>query len=440
MQRMRSIITLAVILGLTVFGVSQFYIKTGYQKQLEASYQRAFRELSVHINHLETELAKLQVANSATQRADILANILRLVYAAQANLGQLPITGVSLSRIENLLAQAQSMAVNTLRENTVSSPDLQMRTTKLYQQLQYLNSGLQSELQKHEQSTSWVSWKNYLQTSITRSSNIEPGERYPLMQALVMLEDGMERFSDSDFASELSRLKGPLPQGDPITQQQAVEIAQSFLPMEVKDNQLTVTANTTGELPTYTVSTTVNQAAVTLEIAQNGGHVLWMTNSRSVNQSLLSMAEMLEHAQRFLTERGFPELALVGTDTRFNRMVCSFVVVDKDVLIYPRQLKVQVAADNGEIVGFQGLTYHSYTELSPHQPTLTVAEAQAKLAANTAVVEQHLALILNDNFTEVLTYQFRVNYGDDQFLIYINADTGVEEKIIRVEPQESISW
>ena len=46
----------------------------------------------VHIDSLEAELSKLQVANSVQQQFDSTANLLRLVYASQANLGQLPST------------------------------------------------------------------------------------------------------------------------------------------------------------------------------------------------------------------------------------------------------------------------------------------------------------------------------------------------------------
>lgn len=88
-----------------------------------------------------------------------------------------------------------------------------MRTqfARLYEQIQYVNSELQSQLALGERSTSWVSWRKFIQASISQAAEVAPGDRYPLMQALLMIEDGMERFADSDFPSELGRLKGPLP-------------------------------------------------------------------------------------------------------------------------------------------------------------------------------------------------------------------------------------
>ena len=80
----------------------------------------------------------------------------------------------------------------------------------MYQQVQFVNGELQTQLALGERRTSWVDWRRYVQTSISRVA-VEPDERYPLMQALVMIEDGMDRFTDSDFASELERLRDHCP-------------------------------------------------------------------------------------------------------------------------------------------------------------------------------------------------------------------------------------
>ena len=107
-------------------------------------------------------------------------------------------------------------------------------------------------------------------------------------------------------------------------------------------------------MPTYTVTaTSAEQNPVTIEIAKQGGHVLWMTNPRVVREQQLSQAEMIKAAEQFLKERAFPEVELVDANFNFNRLLCSFAPVDDGILIYPRQLKVQVAADNGEIVGIK---------------------------------------------------------------------------------------
>ena len=156
MQRLKNLLLLISILALIIFSLTQFYTRQAYQQQLEANYQRAFRELTVHINGIEEELAKIQVVNSVELQAEIWANILRLVYSAQANLGQLPLIGLNLSRIVHLVASIQDKAVVVTRRNIRNETQVEETTlTELYLQVKYVNSELQKQLAEKGQTANW---------------------------------------------------------------------------------------------------------------------------------------------------------------------------------------------------------------------------------------------------------------------------------------------
>jgi hypothetical protein len=61
-------------------------------------------------------------------------------------------------------------------------------------------------------------------------------------------------------------------------------------------------------------------------------------------------------------------------------------------------------------------------------------EARKRLSHRLHVVQQRLTLIPLEDLTEALAYEFRGKLGDTDFLIYINALTGDEEKIMQVIP------
>ncbi len=436
-------LSLALILLLAGFGISQFYAGQAYKQQLEAQYQRAFRELAFHINGIEMELAKADVASSAEQTADSWANILRLVYAAQANLGQLPVSGLQLSRIEHFLAQVQNEIVAFARES-LRYPGRadSIGLKQMYQQAQYLNGEMQNELAARERETSWTSWERYFRTSITRSSNIEPGDRNPLMQSLMMIEDGMRRFPDSSFPGEINRLKAPIITGNQISPEDAITVAREFL-ADLGDNRdFQVVNESQGELRTFTVqaSPLVQGSNLTVEISQHEGLVLWMTNPRGVERDGISLEESKRRAQDFLIQRDFPPVEIVSWDQYRNRTTIGFVPVWQDALIYPQPLKVQVAMDTGEILGFQAFAYHGFQRERDLQPLLSRGEAESKVRTTGLISGPRLAVILNASFQEVLAYEFRIQRQDDQFLVYINANTGHEEKINRVQPGEVTSW
>ena len=188
MQRIKTpvIFTLIVILAA---GGSQYYANRAYRLQLEAGYRRAFRELAVHIDGMETELSKLLVANSPTQQFGGLANVLRLVYAAQANLGQLPIHGLNLARIENLLARVQAVAVDAAQGMHETKPLNAVRNelSQLYEQVRYVNNELQAQLALGEHKPSWTVRGGFMYASLLSPAETAFGEQQPLMQALLMI-------------------------------------------------------------------------------------------------------------------------------------------------------------------------------------------------------------------------------------------------------------
>lgn len=440
MRTLEKWVVLGLLLGAVVFGVTQFYLRQAYEQHLEADYNRAFQELSVHVNGLEVELAKVQVSSSSERQVDSLANIMRLVYAAQANLGQLPIGGLNLSKIEALLANIQDHTVaftkKALRGEIVQDYS---GLTELYAMIKYVNQQLQTDLNQDQNRTSWVSWRHYFQTAVAKTDDVQ-SQDYPLVQSLVMIEDGMQRFSTERFPGELARLGVEPLSGERLSKEAAVVTAQEFLQALATDRQLTVTNEGSGQNPTYTVTASAtNMDPIMVEVAQNGGAVLWLTNPREVAQSNLSPEQLVTKATEFLAQRGITNVKQVGIDNLQNRTIISFVPQQDNVLIYPQQLKVQVAQDTGEIVGYQGLAYNTYQNGRILNPKLDVTQAQSRLQPDRTVLDQRLTVILDSSFSEVLCWEFRIEQGDNQFLVYINAENGYEEKIIRVERGESIS-
>ncbi len=96
---------------------------------------------------------------------------------------------------------------------------------------------------------------------------------------------------------------------------------------------------------------------VVLDVSVTGGHVVWMLTKRDVAASRISLEEAVERARRFLEERGFGEMEPTYAGAAENVAVIPFVRIQDGVRIYPDQVKVSVALDDGEVVGFEALGY-----------------------------------------------------------------------------------
>jgi germination protein YpeB len=107
------------------------------------------------------------------------------------------------------------------------------------------------------------------------------------------------------------------------------------------------------------------------------------------------------------------------------------------VLIYPDLLKVKVALDNGEIVGFDAYQYiMSHRKRDIPKPKLTEAEARKKVSGRLNVERVKLAIIPLPGDKEQLCYEFKGKYNQSDYFVYINADTGYEENILKIIKDE----
>jgi len=91
-----------------------------------------------------------------------------------------------------------------------------------------------------------------------------------------------------------------------------------------------------------------------------------------------------------------------------------------------------IALDNGQLVGFDAVPYYAFHHSRAFPVEITMAQAVRKLRPNFQVLESRLAVIAKSGNQEVYSYEFRGRYQGEEYLIYLNATTGAEEKIQRI--------
>ena len=107
--------------------------------------------------------------------------------------------------------------------------------------------------------------------------------------------------------------------------------------------------------------------------------------------------------------------------------------------MYPDLVKVKIALDNGEVLGFecQGYIMAHQDERNIDDIGITIDEARDRVSKNIKIETEGMAYIPKDNKTEVLCYEFKGNYDNRNFLVYINAKTGAEEQILMLIESEN---
>lgn len=123
----------------------------------------------------------------------------------------------------------------------------------------------------------------------------------------------------------------------------------------------------------------------------------------------------------------------ISYDDADNSLNITYASVHGGVVVYPEKLTVKVALDNGQVVGLQAadFVYERHDRKLP-KPRISEKEARKLLNPSFRTTGMRLSLIENELREEVLCYEFRGSINGGDYRIFVNADTGIEEKIERI--------
>lgn len=432
------------LVAVTGWGYSQFQMRRQWEISAENQYQRSYEELTAHVNNMETAMSKALVASSYPQSISLLTSIWREANSSQENLGQLPLTSLELNRTKTHLAKVSTFSYNAVQNRLLKGG---RGTETEWKNL----SGLRDQtrvVSKH-----LLNLRQQFFTNRTRWLEVDrlgtlgaAGAAASLnsnqvTKAFLMLEDGLRRVPDVQFqGNNLDFVPKPTGlSGNNITARDAVEVARKFLGAENKTANLQYERLIKGNFPSYMIRATgprnTNQDR-RLSVSVKGGHVAWMLGNRPVAKSSLSLTQAEDRAKAFLSRNGYTNMRGVGREHFSNIATISFVPVRDGVLYYPELVKVQVAQDNGEILGFDStayLTFHDSRETQPGSAKITEAQIRKMINPHLRTERVQLAQVLDEMYNKVLCYEVQGTQGPDRYLIYYNATSGKEEKIRRID-------
>ena len=111
----------------------------------------------------------------------------------------------------------------------------------------------------------------------------------------------------------------------------------------------------------------------------------------------------------------------------------NFAATQGDVILYSDLVKIWVDRETCGVIGVDARNYlFSHTERTLNAPSIPMEEAEGMLSENLTVKDRALAFIPITPQTERLCYEFKGTCGEEEYIVYINAETGEEEQIFRI--------
>lgn len=408
----------------------------------ENQYQRAFHDLSSHVGSLQDELGQTLAVSSVSQgmQRKGLVKVWRLTSQAQNEISQLPLAGVPFNKANEFLSNISDFAYRTSVRDLTKQP-LSPNEIKTMKSLYAKAADVNQDLTKLRDSV-MKDHLRWMDVEVAMAGKDEPYNN-AIIDGLKAVDKKVGSYPENDWgpAAMASKKLRPVQalSGKPeVSAEQVKKQALSFLgttALSGTGHQVKVTENGKNtDLPSYTATVSgANGERIQMDFTRKGGELLWYMNPRVVKTRKLDFSAAKSKAAQFLERHDYKNMTPVTYDEYDHVSVFTFVGQKDNVKIYPDKVTVRVALDNGEAVGLQA-SDHVYAPriLSAGKPKLSAAQARKSLNSDFKVQQASLALIENEENKQVLCHEFVGKIGGDQYRIYINADTGLEESIEKI--------
>ena len=394
---------------------------------LAGSYSGAVEQLADACGSINETLEKQLYANSPEMHKNLAVKLYQQASTAKAALAQLPLERQELQNTYKFLSQVGDYSLSVSRklgeDSKVSAKDYE-NISKLYEHSQQLAQDMW-ELESMVMSGEI----DLRQTGVNTSQ-----EKAPLMtDGFADVEESFDGYPkliyDGPFSDNIMEKKPKMTEGaSEVSEKQALERCSIALNMSA--GELSRSEKVDGRMPGWRFSD--EGGNVSCEVTSAGGYISYFLKGRNVGEEKLSREQAIKSARKYLDYLGILSMKMTYYDIADGVMTINYAYSDLGTCVYTDLVKVSVAMDNGEIVGYDARGFLvNHTKRSYPKKLFSKLRAQEKVSAQLEITGEQLCVIPTDSLGEKLCYEFKCKAKNGRnVLVYINAETGEEQQIL----------
>ena len=390
-------------------------------------------ELINYIQNVETYLAKATISSSSVHAAETLTYLWREANLAQTYLSELPIESQELENTAKFLNQVSDYSYSLSRKN-IKGEELTEEDFNNLEELHEYSQNLEDVLNQlaFDIENNTISWKDLVKNGKEQFTQSVSSE----LDLFSTLEENFHEYSgliyDGAFSEHLTSETPKGITGDEITEEDAKNKVKDFLVNKEIQEITTLEQSQNTTIPAYNFSVKIGENCnEAVSISKKGGYVVYSNYNRDIGEQKLSYEDANSKGKEFLDKIGITNMRETYYLNNNGILTINYAYVQEDVIMYPDLIKVKVALDNGEILGFESTGYlNNHTQRQIQKNIISKEQAKQKLNKNLNIQSENLAIIPTEYKTEILCYEFKGKEKNREFLVYINATTGEEEDIL----------
>ena len=420
--RVLNVALAALLAGVLAFSSAQTLRLNEANARLNAVVQKAFYETCELTEGMSVNFRKLLVAGETGQMQALLNETALQTQGALSNLALLPLGQETVSATLKFINQAGDFASSLsvrLGNGGELTPEDYAALERLSETAAAFSVRMGRLLDRYEggEAVFDISEDGTGEESLYPITG--PATDYP-----ALLYDGP--FSDGRTDGEFKLLAG-LAQVDEAAARQALV---AFVGQQAAEVRFTGES----EIPVdcYEYALRLGDYSLSAGVTRAGGQLLYLLCDSAVEDVNLTDRQAVDAARAFLLSRGYGEMEMSYSSRFGGIMTVNFAAVQNGVVLYPDLVKVQVSMADGAIIGLEAANYlMNHVPRALELPALTEQDAAQRIGGALTPVATRLCVI-PENTEEYLCYEVTATSGSDTFLVYIDAMSGIERRLMQV--------
>ena len=435
-----SIATIIVVFS-TTFAILMFLERLDYRNYLQAEYSKNMYELVDSVQNIRVNLGKSAIVGSPEQSIIVFEEVFRYSATANDKLHSLPIDQAVVGDTSKFLTQVGDFCY-TLAAASSEGKELTDKQYEVIDKLEMQSYTLQEQLNNvlseiNEGKVKWGEIRKKSSGVIAKTGENLVTQKFTGIQKQIVQYPAL--IYDGPFSDNVVEIKPKVLSEKEVSEKKAAEVINNMFGKDkIEKIEYKQQAGKTN-IPTYTFYVSFKgrakgDAKTVIEISKNGGKVVYLLDNRTIGKATLNIQKAIEGGSKFLSKTGYENMESTYTLNYGNTVVVAYVYKQGNVAIYPDQVKLKIALDDGSIIGIESEKFLvSHVEKREMvAPKITEAKAQEKVGKRLKINKISLAIIPTETNKEVLCYEFLGSYKGKDFIVYINASTGYEQRIIEI--------
>ena len=373
---------------------------------------------------LDNNLTKLRISNGTEEQRRLLTDILVDSAVLESALERIPVDAQTSTDISSFVNKTNSYARKLLKK-LATGATLNVAEKNTISYLWEINQDLTREL-------------NTLTTTMTENDlkAFMKGTDGTMSEGFSHMGQTSKRESeteiDTPFAQGENVGKNMLERYEEISQSRAEELLRGYLETyQISSVEYTGETNTQGTSLYNFSLTDENGVEYFAQVSKNGGKLVFFDMYEENTNKQFNLEACNEIAQRFFENIGITGAEAVWYSDGGSVADIMYTGCEDGVFIYPEAVRVRVCECKGRVVGIDARGYFFNHKTRNLDATLSVEEARSVLSSELQPDEGRLVLVAVDG-EEVLAYEFLCQSGENEYLVYINAETGEEAEILTI--------